>query len=582
MNEVLGLFEVVDKHLESGFYLAGFLSYECGHHFESRSGISPQSGNEPLAWFGVYPSPFVFDHRTGQMTPELPVYALDIADANRVSPNISELRLEIDREEYCRKVEQIREYIASGDTYQVNFTTRAHFQYGGSSAALFSSLRERQRVPYAAFLNAGDHYILSLSPELFFRLENGRITTRPMKGTAPRGRTLEEDRQIRDWLRQDPKNQSENVMIVDLMRSDLGRISEIGSVQVDELFTVETYDTLFQMTSTISARLKPDTSFYEIFRALFPSGSVTGAPKCRTMQIIRELEAGARGVYTGAIGFCTPSRAAVFNVPIRTIVLREGRGELGVGSGITYDSVGEHEYEECLLKMNFLAQPTPSFQVLESLRWDGEYLFLEEHLQRMNSSAEYFGFDFDEDKTRAALHQNQDRLTFDSSYKVRLLLDRTGEISIENVAVDAPASTGTIVLSPIRTSSENRFLYHKTTHRELYNRLYREARRLGHEDIIFMNQRGELTEGANNNLFVAINGQLCTPPVECGLLPGIYRQRLLAREPTASERILTPEILKTADAIYLCNSVRGLRRVHLAGCLPNPANDFGKVCTSSN
>ncbi|MBZ5667105.1 MAG: aminodeoxychorismate synthase component I [Acidobacteriia bacterium] len=582
LNELPRLFEAIERHLQDGLYVAGFLSYECGHHFEPRSNISSRGVmKDPLAWFGVYKGTYVFDHVTGQTTPGLLVDRPSGSAAEQVRAHISDLRLDIDREGYCQQVERIREYIAAGDTYQVNFTTRARFDYEGSPAALFSFLRERQRVPYGAFLHVDQQYILSLSPELFFRIEDGRITTRPMKGTARRGRSLEEDERMRKWLQQDPKNRSENVMIVDLVRSDLGKMAQIGSVQVGELFTVETYDTLLQMTSTISAHLRPDTSFYEIFRALFPCGSVTGAPKCRTMQIIQEIENGPRGVYTGAIGFFAPNRSAVFSVPIRTIVLREGQGEMGVGSGITFDSVAEHEYEECLLKMQFLSQPTPSFQLLESLRWDGEYHFLEDHLQRLESSAQYFGFGFDKDKIRSALDENQDRLAPGSPSKVRLLLDRKGAVSIENVALNAQPSSGTIILSPIRTSSEDRFLYHKTTHREFYDRLHREARSLGHEDVVFVNERGELTEGANNNLFIEIDGQLFTPPVKCGLLAGVYRGRLLASEARASERILTPRLLRAADAIYLCNSVRGLRQVRLAGHLPSAASDLGEVCTSS-
>lgn len=370
-------------------------------------------------------------------------------------------------------------------------------------------------------------------------------------------------------------------MIVDLVRSDLGKIAQVGSVQVGDLFTIETYDTLLQMTSTISARLRPDTSFHETFHALFPCGSVTGAPKCRTMQIIQEIEDGPRGVYTGAIGFFAPNRSAVFNVPIRTIVLKEGHGEMGIGSGITFDSVAEHEYEECLLKMQFLGQSTPSFQLLESLLWDGEYHFVEDHLQRLESSAQYFDFAFDKDRVRSTLEQHQDRLAPGSPSKVRLLLDRSGAVSIEAVLLDAQSSNGTIIVSPNRTSSKDRFLYHKTTHRELYDRLHQEARSLGHQDVVFMNERGEITEGAHNNLFVEIDGQLFTPPVECGLLAGVYRGRFLASEAKASERILTPRLLRMADAIYLCNSVRGLRQVRLAGQLPTAVSDLGEVCTGS-
>jgi para-aminobenzoate synthetase/4-amino-4-deoxychorismate lyase len=473
-------------------------------------------------------------------------------------------RLEIARDEYCAKVEAIQNYIASGDTYQVNYTTKALFEYSGTPAALYAALQTRQRVPYAAFINAGEQRILSFSPELFFRLQDGRITTRPMKGTAPRGRTLAEDEQIKNRLRDDPKNRSENVMIVDLLRNDIGKIAQIGSVHVDELFAVEKYETLFQMTSTVSGTLRRGTTLCGIFQAIFPSGSVTGAPKCRTMQIIQELEGAARGVYTGAIGYFSPNGDAVFSVPIRTIVLEGNSGEVGVGSGIVADSVPAEEYEECLLKMAFLTCSQSDFQLLESLRWDGQYHFLRQHLDRLKSSAEYFDIPFGESQVVSALEQNQSHLRVGCTYKVRLLLDAAGEASIENAPLDVQREGGTVMLSPVRSSSLNKFLYHKTTHRELYERLYADARRQGHADAVFLNERGEVTEGARNNVFVELAGKLCTPPVECGLLPGVYRQHILESEPRAPESVLTLEDLKSADAIYLCNSVRGFRQVRLA------------------
>lgn len=567
LDELPGLFQRIEECLGHGLYVAGFMSYECGYHFEPRAATRPPERSKlPLAWFGVYRQPFIFDHVTGTFSPELPSEWREVVASAVPSTDfaVSGPRLEIEQDEYCAKIEAIRDFIAAGDTYQVNFTTKALFDYSGPPGALYSALRNQQKVAFAAYIHRRDHDILSFSPELFFRIQNGRITTRPMKGTAPRGRTLAEDARIQDWLRDDPKNRSENVMIVDLLRNDIGKIAEIGSVRVDELFVVEKYETLFQMTSTVSGSLRPGTRFYDIFRAIFPSGSVTGAPKCRTMQIIQELEQGPRGVYTGAIGYMAPTYDAVFSVPIRTLVLEAGTGEMGVGSGIVYDSVPLQEYQECLLKMQFFTRSQPSFQLIESLRWDGHYHFLRQHLKRLKSSAEYFDFPFSESEVTSRLEENQRRLHAGEGYKVRLLLDSAGAVVIENVRLDPEPPAATVMLSPVRMSSQDRFLYHKTTCRDVYEQQHAEARRQGHADVLFMNEKGELTEAANNNIFVEIGGRLFTPPVECGLLPGIYRQHVLESEPRASERVLTVDDLKTANAIYLCNSVRGLRKVTLA------------------
>jgi para-aminobenzoate synthetase/4-amino-4-deoxychorismate lyase len=567
LSEIPGLLRQIEDCLREGLFVAGFMSYECGYHFEPSTATHvPKGSKVPLAWFGVYSQPFVFDHRSGTFEPELPqgwrkLAAPAIGTGN--SP-VSGCRLEMSREEYCAKVEAVRKYIAAGDTYQVNLTTKILFEYSAPPAALLSALRTQQRVSYAAYIHLGERHLLSFSPELFFRIKDGRITTRPMKGTAPRGRNLAEDVRLRDWLQTDSKNRSENVMIVDLLRNDLGKIAEIGSIRTDELFAVEKYETLFQMTSTVSATLRSGETLGDTFRAIFPSGSVTGAPKCRTMQIIQELERGPRGLYTGAIGYFSPSNETVFNVSIRTMVLEAGRGEMGVGSGIVFDSLPEQEYEECLLKTQFLTGLQPLFQLIESLRWDGTYHFLWQHLERLKSSAEYFAFAFCEDQAIAALEQNEKGLQSGKVYKVRLLLDPTGEISLDNVPLDPAPPSGTITVASIRTSSQDRFLYHKTTRRDLYQRLHSEAGRYGHEDVIFVNEKGEITEGAINNIFVKIGGMLFTPPVECGLLAGVFRQHVLESDHRAAERIVFLEDLRTAEAIYLCNSVRGLRQVSLA------------------
>ncbi len=352
----------------------------------------------------------MFDHRTGKFEGRPP----DEPMAENAQPGqsfeIRNLRLGITVESYAQKIAAIQEYIRSGDTYQVNFTDTLHFDFSGSPEAMFAALSASQPVPYSAFLHGENWHILSFSPELFFRVKDRRIVTRPMKGTARRGADIAEDEAIAEWLQNDSKNRSENVMIVDLMRNDLGRICEYGSVKVERLFAVEKYETLFQMVSEVSGTLRTGVRYSDIFESLFPCGSVTGAPKHRTMEIIRQLERGPRGVYTGAIGFFSPAREAVFNVPIRTVVLQNNHGEMGVGSGIVIDSQAEDEYRECLLKSEFLTSRDEPFQLLESILWNDGYSLLPLHLERMESSAAYFGFNFDREAILAALEEESKQL----------------------------------------------------------------------------------------------------------------------------------------------------------------------------
>jgi len=587
LDEVPALFAQIESSLAQGQFVAGFLAYECGYHFEN-IGHAPRDSRLPLAWLGVYDAPQVFDHARGEFEGESATkLKRDVARAPSPADfAISDCRLTISESRYGSAIEAIKNYIAAGDTYQVNFTDELRFEFSGTPAAMFTALQARQPVSYAAFLNLGGSLVLSFSPELFFRVHEGKIVTRPMKGTAPRGRYLAEDRELARWLANDHKNRSENVMIVDLLRNDLGRVCETGSVRVnpEEMFVVEKYETLLQMTSTVSGRLKRGLRWYDIFQSLFPCGSVTGAPKIRTMRIIRELEQRARGVYTGAIGYFSPKGDAAFNVAIRTVVLDEVEtaarprsarsGSMGVGSGIVFDSVAEDEYRECRLKADFLTQvsskdgscyvSSKDFQLIESMLWEGGFPLLELHFNRLRDSAEYFGFVLDEAAVRARLADNERDLRRGIRYKVRLLLNRTGELTLDNVVLDDGVSTGRVMLSPVAVCSADRFLYHKTTRRELFDRMYAEARRQGCDDIIFTNERTEITEGAISNIFVERDGRLYTPPISCGLLPGVYRQHVLATDARAEERVLKPKDIENADALYICNAVRGLRKVTLA------------------
>lgn len=560
-EELPALFREIERCLAAGLFAAGFLSYECGYHFQGLAGPTVTAAGLPLAWMGIYARPLIFNHRTGSFEAGAPPppSSEPVVGGN----DLGESQFMPERE-YAAKIQGIRDYISAGDTYQVNFTDRLTFSFAGSRLALFHALRRQQRVSYNAFLRCDDSCVLSFSPELFFRVRRGQIITRPMKGTAHRGRDVADDVRLARWLHADLKNRAENVMIVDLLRNDLGRICQVGTIRVDELFTVEKYETLFQMTSTISGELRPEVGYYEMFASLFPCGSVTGAPKIRTMQIIRELERGPRGVYTGAIGFFSPQGEAVFNVPIRTLVVQGERGEMGVGSGIVADSSAGEEYRECMLKAEFLTRRVEPFCLLESILWDGDYAFLPQHLQRLESSAQYFDFAFERSAVTEEVERNRSLLRPGTRYKVRLLLDPAGTITIENLPVPEQQAAGGIVLSPRRTNSSNRFLYHKTTQRPWYEPAYAEAAAHGFLDVIFRNERQEITEGAISNIFVEKAGRLYTPPVSCGLLPGVYRQHLLESRPGAQEKVLYLDDLLAADAIYICNAVRGIRKVTLS------------------
>jgi len=544
-DQVAGALAEVERAVARGRHAAGFVSYEAASGLDPDLGYSGK-GALPLVWFGVF-------------TERIDCSAETITDTTgdcRVSPPA----LAISDSDYMDAVESIREAIARGETYQVNYTARQHFSVSGDPFTLYRRMCRNQQAPFCAWLDIGTHRILSASPELFFALEGDRLTMRPMKGTAARRPRADDDRRQRDLLASSAKDRAENLMIVDLVRNDLARIAETGSVEVPVLFHVETYPTVHQMTSTVTARVRPEVGLTDIFRALFPCGSVTGAPKRRTMAIIRELERQPRGVYCGAIGYVSPGREALFSVAIRTAVVEAATGaaEIGIGSGITWDSVPSDELRECHVKSAFLTRDSSTFGLIESLRLDDQgYLLPERHLQRLAGSAAYFGFSLDLDVLRERLRSLAEGLA--GIHKVRIVLTEDGAVTLDaqplatGEAADRPAF---IAVSRRRVDSSDPFLYHKTTRRELYDR------ELRHHpdcyDVIFLNQRDEVTEGCFNSIVVAMAGELLTPALECGLLPGVLRQELL-EVGVIREAILTLDDLQAADTIWLVNSVRGWR-----------------------
>ena len=539
-GEVMPALRRVEKAVGEGCYAAGFVAYEAAPAFDSALSAKPPLGSLPLLWFGLY-----------QKTVTLP-FEQSNHSVNRSS---SVWTPSVTPETYRTVIARIKELIAWGDTYQVNYTWRLRRPFRDCPWTLFRELYRTQEVPYAAYVDIGDHVLCSVSPELLFSLEGSQVVTRPMKGTAPRGLSWADDEGRMLDLHRSPKNRAENIMIVDMMRNDLGRIAHTGSVRVPRLFEVERYRTLFQMTSTVQALT--DAPVGEIFRALFPAPSVTGAPKVRTMQIIDELEDSPRGIYTGTVGFMAPDRRAQFNVAIRTVHVDRttGLAEYGTGGGITWDSVDREEYEECCTKGLVLMRPTPPFELLETLLWRPVrgYFLLSGHLDRLSQSARYFGFPFNEKVVRR--HLESTALAFGPiSQRVRLLLDTGGQIRVESQPLDPGRRIRRVILARRFVDSSSRFLYHKTTNRAVYDDARADFPR--HDDVILWNEKGEVTESCMANVVVRIRGKWVTPPVSCGLLPGVYRKHLIEKD-RIREGVIRVDELKSAERLCLINSVRG-------------------------
>lgn len=545
-------FKRAEGYLKRGYWLVGFLSYELGYLLEPKLNyLSPEEDSFPFAWFGVCRRPLLFRHE-GDIQVNPSGFPLGEFKVNNLKPNITE-------DEYSQAIQRIKTYIEAGDTYQVNFTYKYKFKFRGDILHFYLYLRRMQPTPYMAFINTGDAYLLSFSPELFFRLDGTKILVEPMKGTQGRGKLLHEDEEKGKVLKEDEKNRAENLMIVDLLRNDLGRISKIGTVRVRQLFKVQKYRTVWQMTSEIEAYLLNKMNLKQILYALFPSGSVTGAPKIRTMQIIHELEKEPRRVYTGAIGYVSPLGKACFNVAIRTLLIKGDRGELGIGGGIVYDSVDEAEFKEANLKASFFIKGWPRFSLIETMRWDREngFYLLDLHLDRLNSSARYFQIPLDLGEVRRAVFKLREEFRDDKIYKIRLLLDLEGRIRIDYEELNEVRTPVKVKLSNKRVDPEDIFLYHKTTNRSLYDGERRKALAEGFFEVIFLNKKGELTEGSISNIFIEKGGILYTPPLSSGLLPGVLREHLI-QSGRAEEKVLYPRDLLEADKVYIGNSVRGI------------------------
>ena len=581
-EEVPAALRALDQAHSDGLHTAGWISYEVAAAFEPKlAQCLTSKATEPLVWM------IATKHReilTPSMLTEL------FHTAARGTSRRSKVKIgqpDHDRTAYLNAVEQIQAYIQAGDVYQINHTFPLPVTASGDALALYERLRANQPVPYGAYIDTGNTKILSLSPELFIEKSDDILKARPMKGTAPRGINTKSDKEASDFLKRDKKSRAENLMIVDLIRNDLSRIAAPSSVKVEQLFETEKYPTLFQMTSTVTAKAEPGLTPSRLLAAMFPCGSVTGAPKMRAMEIIQELESSPRGIYCGTIGHFSPARSGscdswTLNVPIRTLCLNgKGAGRLNIGSGIVADSAPLAEYEECQLKARFIQTDRPEFSLIETMRLEnGHFRYLGHHLARLQASANYFDFRYDDGEVKRCLAEHAAACIEDGAFRCRLLLDKHGHCSVTSTILEPAPYTegtnfseltklkpsGTVTLSLEPTRRGDAFLQHKTTRRNTYDRAIALATKTGHLDIIFQNENGTLTEGAISTLYIRKNGMLVTPPVSDGLLPGVHRAELIASlsPRQIKEKSISLEDIHAAEAIYIGNAVRGLRRVILA------------------
>ena len=535
---------VEEACVRRGLYAAGYLSYEAAPAFDRALTTKPVS-ELPLLCFGVYRD---VQNRSFD---ELPLPTGDAVD-ERWEPSVT-------GEHYSLIVGRLQHLIRSGDTYQVNYTYRLRTRLKSDPYAFFHQLTAADNPPFAAYLETDEWTICSASPELFFHKSGTTVESRPMKGTAPRGLWFEQDLQHAKQLCESVKSRAENVMIVDMVRNDLGRIAHAGSVRVPHVFDVERYPTVLQLTSTVAA----DTSapLVEVMGALFPPASVTGAPKPRTMAIIADVECSPRRIYTGSIGFIEPEGRSQFNVAIRTLLLNRssGEAEYGVGGGIVADSNLDEEWNETRLKAAVLRVRRPTFDLLETMLWKREagYILLGQHLRRLLQSADYFGFAVDVLDVREQLERYAASLGT-ADHRVRLLVSKSGKVHVSGTLHDVDEGFPPVALAGAPIDRTNPFLYHKTTHRTVYDEAVRS--RPGFSDVLLFNDRGELTESTIANLIVEIDGELLTPPIECGLLPGTLRAHLVA-ERRVREHAVRLEQIQPEIRCWLANSVRGFQPV---------------------
>lgn len=535
---------------EMGLHTAGYFAYELGYVLEPKlAPRMPEKRDTPLIWFGVFDAPQKIDTRAIETFFEARCTGRAYAGP---------LKLRWSEEEYRSRFDRVRALIDAGDIYEANLTLMGDFTFVGDPLALYRSLRTHSAAPHGAYIDDGTRHILSLSPEMFLESNQDMITSRPMKGTAPRMQNAREDEMMRGALFNSAKDRAENLMIVDLIRNDLSRIAQGGSVSVSDLFAVESYPTVHQMVSTVSAQLKAGISVRELVQALFPCGSITGAPKIRAMEVLSDTEAGPRGIYTGAIGYFAPDGKCRFNVAIRTLTISGNLGQLGVGGAVVYDSDAQSEYAECGIKARFLTQHRQKLELIETLKYaPGEgFVRLNQHMNRIERSAAYFHLPFV--RTQAADSLSDVVRHASSPMRVRLSLNEKGEFACTAAPLEPAPQVWSYVISPRRVASTDMFSRHKTSLRAMYDREFARLSNLsGCDEVLFLNEKNEVAEGRRSNVFVARGGKLLTPPLESGALDGCLRRELIEAG-EAEEATLKQEDLQ--GEVYLGNSMRGLIR----------------------
>ena len=544
-DQVLPAIDALDKRVEKeGLYAAGFISYEAAAAFDEALQTHDRK-DFPLLRFGLFATLEAI---------ELPAPAHPL---QRLNWQASE-----DARTFSAKVEKIRAAIARGETYQVNLTFALSAEFTGDPWQLFLQLVQGQGAGGSGFLQTDRWAVCSISPELFFSRQGNHLTMRPMKGTMPRGRTAEEDRLQSRSLEESAKNRAENIMILDMVRNDLGRLAPPGQVRTKAICCLEKYPTVWQLTSTATAQ--SEASLAEVFQALFPCASITGAPKAKTMEIITAIESAPRHIYTGAFGWLKPGRQARFNVAIRTALVdrRNGYASYGVGAGVTWDSDGDEEYRECLDKAAVLSRPGLDFALIETLRWTpGKgYFVLPEHLARLMASAEYFSYPCSAERVDSYLQGLVESFS-STPQRVRLLLHADGLLEATSLAMETTSSR-LLKLRFARSPVDSRDpqLFHKTTRRGIYDTALDEAGAA--DEVILWNERGDVTECCTANLVIEKDGVLVTPSMTCGLLPGTYRA-FLVRRGVIKEAVISREDLQKSPRIYLINAVRKWRKAEL-------------------
>lgn len=547
-------FKRIQKLINKRYFGYSLIKYEAGYLFEEKFSNLISNDEDNLIQF------FFFDKSEVKILNSSKIVFNDFP-VEKFS--VTNFKLNRSDSQFIDDVLKIKKYIEAGDTYQVNYTVKGKFTFKGSYSSLFQKLLFNQSAKYSAFINNDREFIISLSPELFFLHKNKKILSRPMKGTIRRGHNQTFDRIAETELKTGEKNIAENVMIVDLIRNDLGKICKYGSVKVPELLLVEKYESLFQLVSQVEGKLRKSNGINDIIKNIFPCGSITGAPKIRTMEIIKAIEKEERGIYTGSMSLITPQEIKM-NVAIRTISINKEKGDgvLGLGSGIVWDSNPQSEYEEVLLKSKFLTEPLEYFDIFETMRYEnGEIIFLDKHLARMKSASDYFLFRFSEKKIRKQIFNSLKELEKTKPKRIKLSLSKWGISKAEISDIPIVTDDVSVIISKNKISSYDKFRNFKTTNRKLYDDEFAHYAAQGFYEVLYLNEKDELAEGSRTNIFLRREDLWFTPPPDSGALPGIYRQHFIDTNSHTLEKSVRLNDLLTADELILTNATRGEVRV---------------------